>query len=278
MTAMQLREMLADNPVVGERREGARRFWTGREEKILRETYPVSGIEACLTLLPGRSANAIYQHAGALGLNAPRRATPHKREPYATSDHIDASIRHVYQTKPGKNAIGALARAVGRPRWWVSKRAQKLGLVTPRFKEPDWTDEETTIVSDAAHKSPKALRGMLKRRGFERTETAIIIKLKRLGCTREDPDHYTAAGLAGLMGIDTKTVTRWIEKGWLKADRRGTERTAIQGGDQWWIHRRAVRRFIVENVAVVDLRKVDKFWAVDLLAGPSSSNPTSKGD
>lgn len=69
------------------------------------------------------------------------------------------------------------------------------------------------------------------------------------------------------MGVDAKVVTGWITKGWLKAQRRGTDRTEAQGGDQWWIHRRDVRTFIIQNAAAVDLRKiVDKEWFVDLLA------------
>jgi hypothetical protein len=61
-------------------------------------------------------------------------------------------------------------------------------------------------------------------------------------------------------------VTGWVNKGWLRAARRGTERTPQQGGDEHWIHMRDVRRFVIDNVAAVDFRKVDKFWLVDLLA------------
>ncbi|MFC0243657.1 hypothetical protein [Rhodopseudomonas telluris] len=47
-------------------------------------------------------------------------------------------------------------------------------------------------------------------------------------------------------------------------------RTAAQGGDEWSIHRRAVRAFVIDNIASVDFRKLDKFWLVELLtsAGP----------
>ncbi|KKK66329.1 hypothetical protein LCGC14_2965200 [marine sediment metagenome] len=60
-------------------------------------------------------------------------------------------------------------------------------------------------------------------------------------------------------------------KGWLKVDRRGTERTPVQGGDMWWIRYAEVRRFVVDNAVAVDIRKVDKFWFIDLLAGGTSS-------
>jgi len=46
----------------------------------------------------------------------------------------------------------------------------------------------------------------------------------------------------------------------------GTDRVAAQGGDQWWIRIKDVRSFVIEHVFHVDLRKVDKFWFVDLVA------------
>jgi hypothetical protein len=110
---------------------------------------------------------------------------------------------------------------------------------------------------------------------FVRTETAIAVRLKRIGASTEDPDHYTARGLAALFGVDTKVVTGWIEKGWLIAQRRGTARTDQQGGDQWWIHRDQVRRFVTESVAVIDVRKLDKVWFVELLAGSAPASSAS---
>lgn len=262
-----LRALLSRNPVIGEPRRGSRRFWTTREEKLLGEHYPQGGVEACLSHLPGRSAAAIYNHAGGLSLQAPT-AQKHdfRRQRWTSSDQIDAVIRRVYQRTPTKGDIDALAIAVTRPRWWVTKRASKLGLLAPRFKEPGWTDAERTIVCDNYHRAPRTIQRMLQRAGFVRTETAITVMGKRLGATREDPHHLTAHGLATLMGVDGKTVTGWIARGLLKARRRGTSRTAEQGGDQHWIHLRDARAFIIDNAAVVDIRKVDKFWFIDLLA------------
>lgn len=262
-----IRALLERNPVVGERRSGSRRFWTTREEKLLREHYPQGGVAACLTELPGRSAMAIYNHAASLDLRAPTtQKRDYRRQHWKSSEHIDAAIRRVYQRTPTKGDVDTLALAVSRPRWWVSRRAAKLGLVTPRFKEPAWTDDERDIVRANFHRSPRSIQRMLARTGFRRTETAIMVMGKRLGASREDPLHVTASGLATLMGVDPKVVTRWIGQGWLKARRRGTDRTSTQGGDQHWIHLRDVRAFIIDNAAAVDIRKVDKFWFIDLVA------------
>lgn len=247
---------------------GSKRFWTGREEKILREVYPAEGLKGCLKLLPDRSARAIYNHAKGMGLRTPSYSAPRKG-PYETNDVIDAMIRTVWQSKPEGKAIANLARNAGRPRNWLLRRARVLGLAVPRFKEPRWSAAEDEIISESAHLNFSALAKRLRRAGFKRTETAIAVRLKRLGATREDPDRLTARGLAILLGVDGKRVTAWIDKGWLKAERRGTARTDAQGGDQWWIHRKSVRAFVIDNAAAVDLRKVDKFWFIDLLAGRS---------
>jgi hypothetical protein len=48
---------------------------------------------------------------------------------------------------------------------------------------------------------------------------------------------------------------------------RGTARVAEQGGDEYRIAARDVRRFVIANAAAIDLRKVEKFWFIELLAG-----------
>lgn len=250
-------------------RTGTRRFWTTKEIALLREHYPSGGVVACLQALPGRSARSIYAAAHKEGLAA--AGTPKSkgvpRQKWTASPQMDDVIRRVYPNCTDKGSVIALAARLNRPRWWISKRAALLGLVAPRFKEPHWTDAEVEIIGNIASKSPKAIRTALARRGFDRTETAIILKIKRIGADRQDPNHYTATGLAALMGVNPTTVSAWCEKGWLDAKRRGTERVSIQGGDMWWINRKAVRKFVVESTAHVDIRKVDKFWFVELLAG-----------
>jgi hypothetical protein len=263
-----IRDMLDQNPMVGEQKRGPRRAWTNKEIAILRTVYPVSGVPACVVALPGRSASSIYQHAAMEGLRAPKGKQGAERQRWTASPQIDAIITRAYQGTPVKGDIKALARTAGRPMWWVCKRAAKLGLSKPRFREPPWSDAEIEFVASNAHKNADALSCMLNRRGFNRTATAISVKLKRIGSPtgkNADLDHYTANQLAGLFGIDRKGIGAWIMKGWLKADRRGTARTVAQGGDEYWIHRRDVRRFVTENAAAIDIRKVEKFWFIELL-------------
>lgn len=258
-----IRELLDVNPVAGEPRKGPRRFWTGREEKLLRQHYPEGGVAACLAVLPGRTASSIYNRVGQLGLRKPGAdGKVHERQQWETSDQIDAIITRTYQNTPSKGDTIRCAQLVNRPRWWVCKRAQKLGLVAPRFKEPAWSEPEIELIGEHAHKPPKTLRRMLASRGFARTETAIIVKLKRMGADRTDPNNLNANQVAIVMGVDRKTVSGWIANGWLKAKRR--QASALD--DYWQIARKDIRRFIIDHTAHVDVRKVDKFWFVDLLA------------
>jgi hypothetical protein len=218
--AVDIRTCLDENPCVGPKKEGGRRFWTTRELKILDEIYPAGGLEACIVALPGRTASSIYNRAGSRGLISPRGVTAEPRQRWTSSEAIDGVIRRAYQRAPTKGDVARLAKTLGRPSWWVSKRASTLGLVQPRFKALPWTEREIEIATELAHRTPHVIRKALAKAGFTRTETAIVVQIKRLGACTEDPDHFTAGGLAKVMGTDSKTVTLWIAKGLLKAKRR----------------------------------------------------------
>jgi hypothetical protein len=72
---------------------------------------------------------------------------------------------------------------------------------------------------------------------------------KRLGISVPDAriiaGGYTARQLAAVMGVDGKTVTRWIERGWFTRSRLESNRTGSRGGDFYQISERAVRDFIL---------------------------------
>lgn len=262
--------VLDANPVNGPMREGSRRFWTTRELQVLRDTYPTQGLEACVEALPGRTAKAIYGKCGALKLFAPQERRGGPRNPrYSDNTAVDATLRRVYPTCASSAELSRLAQAVMRPRWWVHKRAQRLGLITSRFKPLPWSAGENEIIRERATQHPATIAKALEKAGFTRSQTAIVTQLKRLGASRVDdnPDLLSARGLGELMGVDGGTVSGWIAKGMLRA--RKVEKGV--SGD-WGIHVRDVRTFVIENTAHVDLRKVDRFWFVDMLGGSARRN------
>lgn len=235
--------------------------WSAEEIAVLREYYPFGGLKACRVHLPKKADGAIYQKARGLGLRAPGFTKPN--EQWTTTPFIDAAIKRYYAGTPRKGGVGKLALSLHRPTRWVSHRARQLGIVPPRFKEPQWSDAELELLRKHAPKAPMSIAQILRKHGFSRTSGSIKNKLTRLQVDRTDDGHYTGRGLAELFGIDVHVVSGWIRKGWLKAQTRGTTREH----DVYRISQSAIRRFVIENAGAVDIKRVDKHWFIDLLAG-----------
>ncbi|MFV0623773.1 hypothetical protein ACBY01_07160 [Sphingomonas sp. ac-8] len=259
-TAAGTRLLLDSNPIVGEPKAGGRRFWTTREIALVREHYPVGGVQACLPLIHGRSASSIYQRAGILGLHAPGGTPFEQREHLASSPAIDEAIRRWHAAGARRDGLVELVRATMRPRRWVTNRAKRLGLTPPRFRSPAWTTAEDDILRSFAGKMPSTAVAALKRAGYRRTETAVVVRSKRLHISRVPEDSFSATELAQLFGVDGKAVTSWIEKGWLKATR-----ASDAAGSPYRIKPAAIRTFIMDNVSLLKLGRVDPHWFVDLL-------------
>lgn len=190
---------------------------------------------------------------------------------YHFTEEMDAEIRELYQNHvmmkavQHKGYVRDLANKFGIPRWRVSRRACELGVLPVQKKEPNWTERELSILQQNSHLSTARIQIRLKKYGFHRSESAIIQKRKRMRYPA-NLNGNSALAVAHCFGIDIHCVTRWIKNGWLKANRRGTARTPAQGGDEWYIKDKWIRDFIIDSVAVIDFRKIDKYWLVDLLA------------
>jgi hypothetical protein len=120
------------------------------------------------------------------------------------------------------------------------------------------------------HLPPPTIRANLARRGYKRSEAAIIVaRYRRFGGMQNAVGSYSAHQLANLLGTSTVPVIGWIKKGWLKATPRG-ETVADHGGpgDRWMISPVEVRRFASENPALIG-PKVDRIWLIDLLTNRS---------
>lgn len=184
---------------------------------------------------------------------------------------FDEELRTIYEEKvrmmsgrsknhPNKN----LAEKYGVPRWKVSRRAMQLCLIPTSKKDPIWSDEELGLLQKFAHFTPHCIQAKFRQAGYKRSENAISVKLTRTGA-RQLCDVYTAREAASVFGIDQSAVRKWIEKGFLAAERRGTARVAAQSGDMWSIGKEAIRAHIKENPEMVDFRKIDKYFVAGLL-------------
>lgn len=197
--------------------------------------------------------------------NPLRRGKPVK---WRITPEMHNAIRAAYQGDTGKSQINDLAGLLGLPRWKVTRYAIIQGWTARQKKEPEWSERELKLLKLNAHLSPTVIQRRLRKYGYHRTEVGIVLKRKRMRFL-QNLSGNSSRSVAQCLGIDSHTVAQYIQNGWLKAGRRGTNRTAAQGGDFWYIKDKDIRKFIVENVAVVDFRKLDKYWLVNLLAGKS---------
>ena len=182
-------------------------------------------------------------------------------------DFIDKQIRRIYHSnEAGRGKVKAFSERHGIPRHQIRNRALKLGVAVSITRSPEWTEVECDLLEKHYFKAPGSIRNIFYRAGFNRSETSIMVKRKRMKLFVGLADVYSASSLASIMGTDVKAVTRWVSLGYLKASKKGTNRTPQQGGDSFLIYHKNVREFIIDNVAIVDTRKIDKYWLVDLLA------------
>ena len=185
---------------------------------------------------------------------------------YPITPEAHKLIEKVYKTASGNGQIKALAKYLHLPRWKVSRYAIQQGWIARQKKEPDWSEDELTILERNAHLSPEVLQLRLKQRGYSRTTTGIVLKRKRLRLL-SSLDGQSARSFAECLGVDDHFVTRAIHEGRLKAQQRHSFRTKAQGGDIYYIRDKNARDYIIDNLHEIDIRKVDKWWFVDILAG-----------
>ncbi|MBE7420650.1 MAG: helix-turn-helix domain-containing protein [Ideonella sp.] len=239
-------------------------LWTTTEVAALRETYPAGGVKAAQEALR-RPVGAIHAKARTLGLRAPKLGTTGLRfaRKYPAHERIDQAIRDGYASATQRGDIQRLADSLGRPKWWVQKRAAALCLTrTTRLHVRPWSREELEVLHAYAACDLKVIAQKLRGAGFERTPTACAIQLKRRRIDRMDPDTWSAPDLAELLGVHARTVADWI-------DRRGLRATKRERGPHgvWMLKRRDVRAWIKSNPRYVDLRRVDQTWFMDLVLG-----------
>lgn len=178
-------------------------------------------------------------------------------------------IKKLYVTAvPGSGEVRAFAKKHGIHRSTVLRVAQRNGIVKKERRYPPWSEKELDIVERLAAKSATTIRAALKKKGYDRTVCAILTVLKR-NRFRRNIDGQSAGQLAECFGVDEKFVTRAISLGQLRAKRKEKDVVgeSAEQGRTFLIRDKDVKAFIVDNISQIDLRKVDKYWFVDLLTG-----------
>ncbi|MGR9252723.1 hypothetical protein [Rhizobium leguminosarum] len=249
------------------------RFWTETELGVLRRYYPEGGASACLVHLPAhRTPSGVYGQAKKMGLATSTQA-PHRGR-YQASPGMDDRIREEWQQLDGrkKGEVNALADKLGVPRWWLSGRARTLGLTIAHKREPPWTAAEDALMARVPLHQPDKCAEIFREHGFARSPTAIVVRAKRINLSRRAArEELSAVRAAKILGVDSKFITRLILDGELPAQKRADLRRAQQGGSAWDIKPTDLRRFIIDRLELIDLRKVDKFEFVALIAGEAGN-------
>ena len=193
-----------------------------------------------------------------------------KPKKYPFSEEQDAVLRAAWAEHVSRKAVLVACRRTGYPEHIVRRRATILALSKPRKKEPPWTAAELEIVERHAARGHEYVKKALADAGYSRTLTAIVVKRKRTGCAGRGHGFYTLNEVGKLLGVDAKTVVRWRRAGLISSRARGTARTESQGGDEQLVSQETLRDFVLQNVHLVDLRKVPPehhLWFVDLVSG-----------
>lgn len=243
----------------------SKRFWTDAERAIVKKYYPTGGVASCLAHLPShRTPAGVYRTAWDLGLSC-GSGQAGRIKPGAG---FDEALKLFYQQGDGKKRgeCNAFADKWKLPRWWVTKRAITLGLVIPHKKEPPWSAAELALLKTVPlHDTDKCSR-IFHDNGFPRSSMAIRVRSTRMHLSRKYKETLSATAISKILGVDSKTVTRDIFEGRLKATKRKTARLPQQGGDHWSVTPADLRRYLLDNLHYVDLRKVEKFAFVQIIA------------
>lgn len=229
-------------------------FWTTTEVSALQRLCE-SGTDwsDLAKALPGRSEVAVYQKAVELGFTRPW--TKSQRPDYS---HIDHALQDRLTGNPGSGAIKQIAEDLKVPAWLVSRRAGQLGLSKGRLKEPNWTSAEIEIVDRYGEEGVALVMRHLRASGFQRSVGSISSMLRRRQVEQLGHMGLSARAVAEMMGVDGKTVVRWIEV-------LGLPAKSHEG--IWQISRKSLRKWLLDNPASFSLEKVRQDWFMGLMRG-----------
>ena len=190
--------------------------WEAWELDALKEAWPRGAMKAAQAALPHRGENSLRGKANALHLVMAGRAAYRKQ---GSSEWIDAALRRAYRSSMPR--LTKLAKELDRTPGWLKWRAGVLGIrrETGPYNRP-WEQEEQRILEEGVEKgSPlSTIHKKLRMAGYSRSLTAIRSRIDKqgLGLSRS---QWTANEVGQLLGVDSHSVSGWIQKGWLSAHR-----------------------------------------------------------
>jgi len=167
--------------------------------------------------------------------------------------------------KGEESALRKFSKRIKIPYVSLCKKAINSGYALGKSYEiraTAWSKEEVKLIIKHRAYSAQTIRKRLLRHGYSRAASAITNKLLRLKRELDEEDeYYSSLKLSECFGVDVGTVINWIEKGFLKAKKANEE---VKKSNHI-IYDKDIYKFIKKYPAIFDIRKVDKFWFIDIL-------------
>jgi hypothetical protein len=179
------------------------------------------------------------------------------------TEEMDKEILYTYSINTdSKPRVMNLARKFKMPRWAVYQRALKIGAVQSSHQKKPWQEEEMKILERNAHYAPLTIKKKLEKAGYQRSMASIVLKRKRMRLL-SNLKGMSACLCAEFMGVDHHWVLNYIRQGLLKAEVIRQDR---EGKINYYIREKNLRIFIINNPDLIDLRKVEKYYFIELVA------------
>jgi len=185
---------------------------------------------------------------------------------YEFTSEMDKEILYTYAINTdSKPRIIDLARKYTMPRWAIYQRALKIGAVKSSHQKKPWSKQEISILKQYARYEPQTIMKKLQKTGFQRSIASIVLKRKRMRLL-SNQKGMSACLCADFLGVDLHWVLNHINTGSLKAEVIRRDR---EGKNNYFIREKELRRFIIANPDRIDLRKVEKYYFIELVANGS---------
>lgn len=275
-----------------------RGIWTEPEiEKLKSMLLHAPSLDELIAAFPSRSVEGMKLKAQKLGVGFSKKCdcgrlraslkdglctvcrNLHKlhRVKYPWNPQWDAELMRLNNCR-GRNEWSAVLRHVsgmtGVPIPTIKTHCGRLNIFffhRSVYTRPWTIEEDAELAEMASEKSVSQIAAILKR-----SETAISVRIHKIGMSQRVTDGYSQKDIAEVLGVATKTVRKWIDRGWL-GDRKvwASEHHRISEEELW--------DFIHKHPEQYELRRVDDAWFKGMMfpkfgmLGRVKSNSISQG-
>jgi hypothetical protein len=241
--------------------------WTREELDIFEAAWRRGGLKAAQAALPQRSPASLRGKAYALTAHVDGRA-PYRKTSPADWEWIDAALRRAY--RDGKPNLVQLAAQLKRPRGMLKSRACYLGLAKKADTDRRWTAEEDALLQALIERgyAVRAIHKRMAKAGHPRSLSAIVSRVSKSDGLVWERDFLTAADVASLFGVDSKTALGWLRAGQLKGKRGQGPSSTREVTDErllWQVRYDDIPAFMLAYPGYWDHRKISQEVLLDLL-------------